>query len=64
MLKTRSAYPAEFRRQMANSVWVGRDPTDLASAFEPSRQTNQPGLWRLTASRADARSSCRRSIPR
>ena len=41
MPKTRPAYPAEFRRQMVDLVRAGRDPTDLAREFEPSRQTIQ-----------------------
>jgi transposase len=38
MPKTRSAYPAEFRRQMVELVRAGRDPTDLAREFAPARQ--------------------------
>lgn len=41
MPKTRPAYPAEFRRQMVDLVRAGRDPTELAREFEPSRQTIQ-----------------------
>jgi transposase len=43
MPKTRPAYPAEFRRQMVDLVRAGRDPSDLAREFEPSRQTIQNG---------------------
>lgn len=39
MPKARPAYPGDFRRQMVDLVRAGRDPTDLARAFEPSGQT-------------------------
>ncbi|MGH1590690.1 transposase [Methylobacterium phyllosphaerae] len=53
MPKTRPAYPAEFRRQMVELVRAGRDPTDLAHEFEPSRQTIQN--WVAEADRSERR---------
>ena len=53
MPKTRPAYPAEFRRQMVDLVRAGRDPTDLAREFEPSRQTIQN--WVTEADRGEGR---------
>ena len=53
MPKTRPAYPAEFRRQMVDLVRAGRDPTDLAREFEPSRQTIQN--WVAEADRGEGR---------
>jgi transposase len=35
MPKTRLPYAPEFRRQMIALVRAGRDPQDLARAFEP-----------------------------
>ncbi|MWV22361.1 transposase [Methylobacterium sp. 2A] len=51
MPKTRPAYPAEFHRQMVDLVRTGRDPTDLAREFEPSRQTIQN--WVAEADRGE-----------
>ncbi|EHP72638.1 transposase IS3/IS911 family protein, partial [Methylorubrum extorquens DSM 13060] len=53
MPKTRPAYPAEFRRQMVDLVRAGRDPTELAREFEPSRQTIQN--WVAEADRGEGR---------
>ncbi|MCJ2109635.1 transposase [Methylobacterium sp. E-025] len=53
MPKTRPAYPAEFRRQIVDLVSAGRDPTDLARAFEPARQTIQN--WVAQADRSEGR---------
>lgn len=53
MPKIRPAYPAEFRRQMVDLVRAGRDPTDLAREFEPSRQTIQN--WVAEAERVEGR---------
>lgn len=39
MPKTRRAYAPEFRRQMIDLVRAGRDPEDLARAFEPTSQS-------------------------
>ena len=39
MGKTRSAYPAEFRRQIIELVRAGRTPEELAREFEPTEQT-------------------------
>ena len=53
MPKTRPAYAPEFRRQMVELVRAGRDPTDLAREFEPSRQAIQG--WVAQADRAEGR---------
>lgn len=53
MPKTRPAYAPEFRRQMVELVRAGRDPTDLAREFEPSRQAIQS--WVAQADRAEGR---------
>lgn len=58
MPKTRPAYPAEFRRQMVDLVRAGRDPTELAREFEPSRQTIQN--WVAEADRGEG---CREAKP-
>ncbi|CAO4184877.1 transposase [Methylorubrum aminovorans] len=58
MPKTRPSYPAEFRRQMVDRVRVGRNPTDLAREFEPSRQTIQN--WVAEADRGEG---CREAKP-
>jgi len=39
MGKTRSAYPAEFRRQIVDLVRAGRSPEELAREFEPTAQS-------------------------
>lgn len=39
MAKTRAPYPPEFRRQMVDLVWAGRDPDDLAREYEPTAQS-------------------------
>ena len=39
MPKTRPLYSPEFRRQMVDLVRAGRDPDDLARAFEPTAQS-------------------------
>jgi transposase len=39
MARTRSAYPAEFRRQMVELVQAGRPPEQLARAFDPTAQS-------------------------
>lgn len=39
MPRTRSPYPAEFRRQMVELVRAGRTPEELAREFEPSAQS-------------------------
>jgi transposase-like protein len=44
MPRTRPPYPAEFRRQMAELVRAGRDPTDLAREFAPSAQAIRSGV--------------------
>lgn len=58
MPKTRPAYPAEFRRQMVDLVRAGRDPTDLAREFEPSRQTIQN--WVAEAQRGEGHREAKR----
>ena len=37
--KTSRRYPPEFRQQLVELVWAGRNPEDLAREFEPSAQT-------------------------
>jgi len=39
MVKTRAAYPPEFRRQMVELVRAGRSPEELAREFEPTAQS-------------------------
>jgi transposase len=39
MGRTRSAYPAEFRRQIIELVRAGRSPEELAREFEPTAQS-------------------------
>ena len=39
MARTRSAYPAEFRRQMVELLQAGRSPEELARAFDPTAQS-------------------------
>jgi transposase len=39
MPKHRTAYPAEFRRQIVELFRAGRSARDLAREFEPSEQT-------------------------
>jgi transposase len=39
MARTRSAYPAEFRRQMVELVQAGRSPEELARAFDPTAES-------------------------
>ena len=39
MPRTRTPYPAEFRRQMVELVRAGRTPDELSREFEPSSQT-------------------------
>src|SRR5215813_1720790 len=39
MGKARSAYPAEFRRQMVELVRAGRSPEELAGEFEQTAQS-------------------------
>ena len=43
MARTRSAYPAEFRRQMVELVQAGRSPEQLARAFDPTAQSIRIG---------------------
>jgi transposase len=53
MSKTHSPYTPELRRQMIELVRAGRDPTDLAREFEPSRQTISN--WVAQADRQEGR---------
>ena len=39
MARYRTAYPLEFRRQMADLVRSGRTPEELAREFEPTAQS-------------------------
>jgi transposase len=39
MPRTRRPYAPEFRRQMVELVWAGRNPEELAREFEPSGQS-------------------------
>lgn len=39
MPKSRSPYPAEFRRKIVALVQAGRTPDELSEQFEPSAQT-------------------------
>ena len=39
MPRYRTAYPPEFRRQMADLVRSGRTPEELARQFEPTAQS-------------------------
>jgi transposase len=52
MSKTHSPYTPEFRRQMIELVRAGRDPTDLAREFEPSRQTISNWMAQAAAKRS------------
>lgn len=63
MPETRPAYPAGFRRPMVDLARVGRDPTDLAREFEPSRQTIQNWVAEAAAVKAVEKPSRRWSIP-
>lgn len=51
MAKTHRPYAPEFRRQMIELVRAGRDPGDLARAFEPSSQAIRN--WVAQADRQD-----------
>ena len=49
----RPPYPSEFRRQMVELVRAGRDPNDLARAFEPSAPAIRN--WVAEADRSEGR---------
>jgi len=53
MPKTRSPYPAEFRRQMVDLVRAGRTPEDLAKEFEPTSHSIRH--WVRVAERREVR---------
>jgi len=55
MVKTRGAYPPEFRRQMVELVQAGRTPEELAHEFEPTAQSirNWVAQWERNAGRGD-----------
>ena len=58
MSKRRSAYPPEFRRQMVQLVWSGRNPEELLREFEPTAQAIRN--WVAHAGGPRARSRPRR----
>jgi transposase-like protein len=51
--KTRRLYAPEFRRQTIDLVGAGRDPEDLARAFEPTAQSVRN--WVIQADRSEGR---------
>ncbi|MGH8524281.1 MAG: IS3 family transposase [Gammaproteobacteria bacterium] len=53
MSKRRTAYPAEFRRQMVELVRSGRNPEELSREFEPSAQAVRN--WVAQADRDEGR---------
>jgi transposase len=53
MIKTRRAYPPEFRQQMVELTRAGRTPEELSREFEPSAQAIRN--WVAQADRDEGR---------
>jgi transposase-like protein len=62
MPKARPPDAPEFRRQMVELVRAGRDPADLARAFEPSAQAIRH--WVADADRQEGRRAAKPALLR
>ena len=51
MLKSKGAYPPEFRHQTVELVRAGRTPKELAHEFEPTAQSIRNWVSQLRAGR-------------